>query len=62
MKIKNSMKLTTKIISNYYHTKDRSYIITYLLHISIYIFNKDMSQSNPRGNKKKLRRVYKVKQ
>ena len=62
MKIKNSMNLTTKTISNYNHAKDRSYIITHLLHISKYIFNKDMSQSNSRGNKKKFKRVYKVKQ
>ena len=51
-----------KNISKYYKDKERSYIITYLVYLLIYIFVKDMSQSNARGNKKKLITLYKIKQ
>ena len=49
-----------KIIRKYYKGKKRSYIITYLVHLLIYIFAKVMSQSIPRKNK--LIRMYKIKQ
>ena len=48
--------------SKQYKGKQRSYIITYLVYLLIYIFVKDMSQSNSRGNKKKLTRIHKIKQ
>ena len=51
-----------KIISKYYKGKGRSNIITYMVYLLIYVFVKDISQSNSRKNKKKLTRVYKIKQ
>ena len=49
-------------LNNSLETMERSYIITYLVYLLIYIFVKDMSQSNSRKNKKELIRVYKIKQ
>ena len=51
-----------KIISKHYKVKNRPYIITYLVYLLIYIFVKGMSQLNSRKKKKKLIRVYKIKQ
>ena len=36
--------------------------ITYLVYLLIYLFIKDMSNSNSKRNKKKLIRLYKTKQ
>ena len=63
MQIKNSIKrIIVKNNSKCYKDKERSYIITYLIYLMIYIFVKDMSQSDSRGNKKKLTRIHKIKQ
>ena len=51
-----------KIISKHYKGKNRPYTITYLVYLLIYIFVKGMSQLNSRKKKKKLIRVYKIKQ
>ena len=47
--------------SKYNKSKER-YYITYLVYPLIYIFIKDMPQSNSRGKKKKLARLCKIKQ
>ena len=47
--------------SKYNKSKER-YYITYLVYLLIYIFIKDMPQSNSRGKKKKLAGLYKIKQ
>ena len=40
---------------------EKSYFVNYPDYLLINIFIKDMSQSNPKGNKKKPIRLYKIK-
>ena len=68
MQIKNSIKLIIIIIiiiiniSKYYTGKERPYILTYLVYLLISVLVKNMPQSSSRENKKKLIRLYKIKQ
>ena len=63
MSIKYNLQwIIIKSNSKYCKGKERPYIISYLVYLLIYIFVKFMAQSNSRGNKKKLIRVYNIKQ